>query len=219
MDCQIGPKFSESLAKTVEFKWETKLTLDQLKEKSKNLLVPENFPKLSVPLTNKEVFSQFSNTQKKAALWLWNLQKNIQKATIAPVQVTDNLLQDKGETKAMIKNNLDVISLMGHSLQEISTARCQNIKPFLNQTCASLCDLEYKDTQQRLWKDINKSLNRVKGVGNLKKKMFPEISRSTKSSFQPFPKTRTHCRNSFLCKSPNNQSPPPTLPTSTRTTR
>ena len=77
------------------------------------------------------MFSQFKNTQKKAALWLRNLQKNIQKATIAPVQVTDNLLQDKGETKAMIKNNLDAISLMGHSLQDISTTRCQKgvLKP------------------------------------------------------------------------------------------
>ena len=41
VDCQTGPKISESLAKRVEFKWKTKLTLDQLKEKSKNLLVPE----------------------------------------------------------------------------------------------------------------------------------------------------------------------------------
>ena len=113
VDCQTGPIISESLAKRVEFKWQTKLTLDQLKEKSKNLLDPENCPKLSVPLTNKEVFSQLNNSQKKADLQLQNLQKNIQKATIALVQVTKNLLQDKGGTKAMIKNNLDAISLMG----------------------------------------------------------------------------------------------------------
>ena len=36
-----------------------------------------------------------------------------------------------------------------------------------------------------------------------------ENSRTTKSSFQPFPKTRTHVRNSFLYKSPNNQWGPP----------
>ena len=106
--------------------------LDQLKEKSKHLLVLESCPKLSVPLTNKDVFSQLSNTQKKADLRLKNLQKNVQKAAIALVQVTDNLLQDKGETKGMIENNLDAISLMGHSLQDISTMRRQKIKPFLN---------------------------------------------------------------------------------------
>ena len=32
-----------------------------------------------------------------------------------------------------------------------------------------------------------------------------ETSRTTKSSFQPFPETRTHGRNSFLYKSPNKQ--------------
>ena len=50
VDSQTGPKISESLAKRVESKWQTKLTLDQLKEKSKNLIVPENCPKLSVRL-------------------------------------------------------------------------------------------------------------------------------------------------------------------------
>ena len=129
VDFQTAPKISENFAKRVEFKWQTRLIMDRSKEESKNLLVPENCPKLSVPLTNKEVFSQFNNPQKKADLRLRNLQKNIQKATIALVQVTDNLLQDKGETKAMIKNNLDAISLMGHSLQDISTMRRQKIEP------------------------------------------------------------------------------------------
>ena len=77
------------------------------------------------------MFSQLNNTQRKAPLQLRNLDENIQKATIALVQVTDNLLQDKRETKATIKNNLDAISLMGHSLQDISTTRCQKgvLKP------------------------------------------------------------------------------------------
>ena len=92
------------------------------------------------------MFSQLNNTQKKADLWPQDLQKNILKETIALVQVTDNLLQDKGETEAMIKNNLDAISLLWHSLNDISTMRGQKIKPFLKQTCASVCDLEYTDT-------------------------------------------------------------------------
>ena len=117
----------------------------------KGLLAPKNYPKLSVPLTNKEVFSQISNTQKKADLRVRNLQKNNQKATIALVQVTDNFLQDKGGTKALIENNLDAISFMGYPLQDISTMRRQKIKLCLNQTSASLCDLEYTNTQQLFW--------------------------------------------------------------------
>ena len=68
---------SESVVKRVKFKVQNKLTLYQLKEKSKNLLVPQNCPNLSIPLTNKEVFLQLNNIQKKADLRLWNLEENI----------------------------------------------------------------------------------------------------------------------------------------------
>ena len=106
------------------------------------------------------MFSQLSNTHQKANLRFRNLQEKIQKAAIVLVQVTNNLLQDKGETKAMIKNNLDATFLMGHCLQDISTMRCQKLKPFLNQACASLFDLEYTYTQQLFWEDINKSFQK-----------------------------------------------------------
>ena len=119
------------------------LVKGEIKESNRSRKLYKN---CTVPLINKNVFSQHNNTQKKAALRLRNLQKVIQKATIALVQVTDNLLQDKGETKAMIESNLDPIYFMGHFLQDTSTMRRQKIKPFLNRTCASLCDLEYTDT-------------------------------------------------------------------------
>ena len=130
--------------------------------------------------------------------------KYIKKPTIALFQVTTNLLQDKGETKAMIKNNLDAISLMGHSLQDISTMRRQKIKPFLNRTCASLCDLEYTDTQQLFGEDINKSLNRAKDIGSLKK-YSPKPADAQKVACNHSPRQETMVEILFLCKSPNNQ--------------
>ena len=60
--------------------------------------------------------------------------------------------------------------------------RCQKTKPFLNRTCVSLCDLEYIDTQQLFGEDINKSLNRARNVGSLKKQMFPETSRKAQKA-------------------------------------
>ena len=44
VDCRTAPKILESLAKRNESKRQTKLTVDQFKEKSKNLLVRENCP-------------------------------------------------------------------------------------------------------------------------------------------------------------------------------
>ena len=104
----------------------------------------------------------------------------------------------------MIKNNLDGISLMGHSLQDISTTRRHEIKPFLNRTCVSFCDLECKDTQQLFGEDINKSLNRAKDIGSLKK-YSPKPADAQKVACNHSPRQETMVEILFLCKSPNNQ--------------
>ena len=57
-----------------------KINTEKVKEKSQNLLVPENCMKLSVPLTNKEIWNQLNNFQKKSDLRIINMQKNIPKA-------------------------------------------------------------------------------------------------------------------------------------------
>ena len=57
-----------------------KINTEKVKEKSQNLLIPENCMKLSVPLTNKEIWNQLNNFQKKSDLRIINMQKNIPKA-------------------------------------------------------------------------------------------------------------------------------------------
>ena len=84
---EYGRKISDPLAQRVEEKWQTKLTSEKVKEKSQNLM------KLGVQLTNKEIWNQLNNFQKKSDLRIINMQKNIQKAAVALVRVTDGLLQ------------------------------------------------------------------------------------------------------------------------------
>ena len=57
-----------------------KINTEKVKEKSQNLVIPENCMKLSVPLTNKEIWNQLNNSQKKSDLRIINMQKNILKA-------------------------------------------------------------------------------------------------------------------------------------------
>ena len=117
---EYGPKISDPLAQRAEGKCQTKLTSEKVKEKSQNLLTPENCMKLSVPLTNKEICSQLNNFQKKSGLRIINMQKNIQKAAVALVRVTDGLLQANCNIKETIKRNLDAISLLSHVSQDLS---------------------------------------------------------------------------------------------------
>ena len=70
--------------------------------------------KLSIPLTNKEIWNQLNNFQKKSDLWIINMEKNIQKAAVALVRVTDGLLQANCNIKETIKRNLDETTFPGH---------------------------------------------------------------------------------------------------------
>ena len=205
---KYGPKISDPLAQRVEGKWQTKLTSKTVKEKSQNLLTPENCMKLSVPLTNKEFWSQLNNFQKKSDLRIINMQKNIQKAAVGLVRVTDGLLQANCNIKETIKRNLDAISLLGHVSQDFSSLRCQKLKPALHPKCAGLCDLEYTDTKQLFGEDISKSLVKAKEVGGLRKQFQPETYKNSQGSKYQNRFKHYSPKDSFLYKSSHQYKRP-----------
>ena len=95
--------------------------------------------------------------------------------------------------------------------------RCQKTKPFLNRTCVSLCDLEYTDTQQLFGEDINKSLNRARDIGSLKKQMFPKTSRKAqKAVSNNSPRQEPMAEIIFSTRAQTTKGDPQTT---TRTTR
>ena len=149
---EYGPKISDPLAQRVVGKWQTMLTSEKVKEKSQNLLTPENCMKLSVPLTNKEIWNQLNNLQKKSEL----------------------LLQVNCNIKISIKRNLDAISVLAHVSEDLSSLRRQKLKPAQHPKCAELCDLEYADKKQLFGEDISKSLVKAKEVGGLRKECQPK---------------------------------------------
>ena len=76
--------------------------------------------KLSVPLTNKEIWNQLNNFQKKSDIRIINMQKNIQKAAFVLFRVTNGMLQANYNIKETNKRNLDEISLLDHVSQDLS---------------------------------------------------------------------------------------------------
>ena len=206
---EYGPKISDPLTQRVGGKWQTKLTSEKVKEKSQNLLTPENCMKLSVPLTNKEIWSQFNNFQKKSDLRIINMQKNIQKAAAAIVRVTDGLLQANCKIKETIKGSLDAISLLGHVSQDLSSLRRQMLKPALHPKCAGVCDLEYTDTKQLFGEDISKSLVKAKEGGGLRKQFQPETYKNSQGSKYQNGFKQYSPKDSFLYKSSHQYKGPP----------
>ena len=115
-------RITNALAKRSSF--DGKVSEKKLKEKLKQLLVPENCKNISVPLLNKEVWSQLNSFQCRCDLRMINLQKSLQKVTVAIAQNTDKLLCDgEIDKKAMFQGNLNALSFIGHLVQEISTTR------------------------------------------------------------------------------------------------
>ena len=159
----------------------------------KHFLIPENDPKLSVPLNNKEMLSQLNSNPKKL-IFCYKFAKEHSIAQDSPCPSHRQLIVTyKGSKK------FNAISLMGHSLKDTLAVWQQKIKPLLNGICFSLCDLEYKNTKHLFREHINKSLNRAKDVGSTKKQIIPETTGGSKTS-QQFNKTKIYERNYFLYK-------------------
>ena len=137
------------------------------------------------------------------------MQKNIQKATVALVRVTDVLLQANCNIKETIKRNVDSVSLLGHVLQDLSLLRRQKLKPALHPKCAGLCDLECTDTKQLFWEDISKSLVNAKEVGGLCKQFQPDTYKNSQGSKYQSRFKHYSPKDSFLCKSSNQYKGPP----------
>ena len=63
--------------------------------------------KIFVPFLNKEIWSQLNSSKQRGDLRLINLQKHLQKGTIAIVQNTDKLLvDDRVDKKDLLKTTL-----------------------------------------------------------------------------------------------------------------
>ena len=107
-----------------------------------------------VPLINPEIWSRMSNQLRISDLSFINIQRNIQKATIAISQVTDQVLQknDQVDVKSVLHTSLDAIALLGHTANKLSVVRRTNIRPALGEEYRGLCKLEFPGSDYLLGK-------------------------------------------------------------------
>ena len=120
---------------------------------------PENAI-FKVPLTNPEIWSRMSNQLRTSDLSFINIQRNIQKATIAISQVADQVLQknDQLDVKSVLHTNLDAIALLGHTANKLSVVRRTNIRPALSEEYRGLCKLEFPGSDYLFGQDLGKSM-------------------------------------------------------------
>ena len=86
-----------------------------------------------------------SNQLRTSDLSFINIQRNIQKATIAISQVADQILQknDHLDVKSVLHTSLDAVALLGHTINKLSVLRPTNIRPALSEEYRGLRKLDF----------------------------------------------------------------------------
>ena len=159
-----------------------------------------------------------SNQLRTSDLSFINIQRNIQKATIAISQVADQVLQknDQLDVKSVLHTNLDAIALLGHTANKLSVVRRTNIRPALSEEHRGLCKLEFPGSDYLFGQDLGKSMAQTREMNHISTNVFKKPSNfyqqrfPTNNKYQKFRQTTDKKRaDSFLWKDHRHQNGPP----------
>ena len=216
-EIKVALKLNDKLAQLVQDKWQATLSYCTLKEKCQHYLPPENAT-LKVPLTNPEIWSRMSNQLRTSDLSFINIQRNIQKATIAISQVADQIQQKNHQlyTKSVLHTSLDAVALLGHTTNRLSVLRRANIRSALIEEYRGLCKLEFPGSDYLFGQDLAKSMAQAREINTISKNVFKKASNFYQQKFpsnNKYQKVKQNCdkkrSDSFLWKDQRYQNGPP----------
>ena len=171
---EAGPKVNEGLAKRV-IKLFKNPALDS--EAKKALLqrhkIPENLSGIATPAVNQAIreMRTFTAYHKRNERDLYEIQQLILRASVAATTLADKSLRaDQAckvmDTKEVVKDMLDVVTLLGQASHNISEKRKSNIKYILAPDVRTVCNSEHGGTQL-LGDDLGKSLREAREISRV----------------------------------------------------
>ena len=195
-ETKFSSKINDKLARLLQQRWETTLSLDKIEEKAHQLLPTKNAP-LIVPLTNNEIWTKMLWHHRNSDLTCINFQRNVQMAAVAISQVADQILQksnllmkvnDKIETesekvdvKGLIETSLDAVTILRHTSNKLSTLRKENIRPLLSDDYKSLCKLNFTGADLLFSEDLSNSMICAKEMSTITKAVFKKPQQNFQS--------------------------------------
>ena len=107
-----------------------------------------------------------------------NIQRNIQKVTIAISQVADQILQknDQLDVKIVLHTSLDAVALLGHTTNKLSVLRRTNIRSAQSEEYRGLCKLEFPGSDYLFAQDLAKCIAQAREMNNISKNVFKKPS-------------------------------------------
>ena len=165
-------------------RWQATLSYSKLKEKYPHYLPSENAT-LKVPLTNPEIWSRMSNHLRTSDLSFINIQRNIEKATIAISQVADQILQknDQLDVKSVVHTSLDAVALLEYTTNKLSVQRRTNIRPALSEDHRGLCKLEFPGSDYLFGQGLAEIMVQATEMNDISKRFSRNLQTFTSKGF------------------------------------
>ena len=171
----LGEKLKENLATRVATHFNIKSKESNVRKEILNRhKLPSNCVKLSVPKLNKSIMTMksFSEFQKRNEKSFYEIQSVLLKATTAITRTMDDALKADEEskvinTKNVVKNCLDAVTLLGYATSELSNKRKQNVRTSLNPQFRDLCNPNREVTEFLLGDDLQKGMKEAQETAKL----------------------------------------------------
>ena len=170
---EYGPVINENLAKRVQtqFKTDCMSTVKSLIAPKK---LPENCKDLGVPKVNRAIrdMKSFTGFNKRNEKDLFSIQQSILCATSAIAKLADKALTANHnarviDTKEVVRQSLDAITLLGNASSEISGKRKANLKYILSPHVRYICSSDREVSSQLLCDDLGKSLKEARKISRI----------------------------------------------------
>ena len=129
-------------------RWGNKLTSEKITSILRKHPQPENCGDMAIARVNPEIWTPLNAAKRKSDL-------RLQKATFATITTCDKLLEAKAkiDTKEILTDSIDAIALVGHVASELSSLRCEQLRPSLKQEYHTICSNNVPTSSQLLFGD------------------------------------------------------------------
>jgi len=188
--------------------------------------LPENCQKIAVPKLRDSVLSMksFTEYQKRIERSHYNLQTTVLSATCSIISVlNETLVADSRshvvDTKSLVRNCLDAVTLLGSASHSISVRRKQNLRSALSSQYQPLCNPNRPTSKYLLGDDLQQGMKEAQEASKLayQKHSYRATGNRNFSSarYTPYPANNT--RNHFLENGRKPQKRKKSFPSSSST--
>ena len=129
-----------------------------------------------VPRVNPEIWAQMKAHKRQTDLRIRSIQQSLQKASVANLQSGDSILQTPSGLpdsvkKELVTHNIDAVALLGHTANELSLLRRQEIKPTLKLQYYPICNTDIPNSQLLFGDDLAKRVRDAQDTSKLTNKL------------------------------------------------